>query len=115
MAATDPPAHYQVVYSAFVENRLEELSDEAVARGDGAAFAAALAEFRRRLALYPQFGDPQIDLTAVTGLIYQGIIRPLSMRYGVLEERRLVFAGSPPVLLPLARPDSPAEGERAPE
>jgi hypothetical protein len=98
-----------VVYSAFVEKRLEELADEAVARGDGAAFAAALAEFRRRLALYPQFGDPQIDLTAVPGLIYQGIIRPLSMRYGVFEDRRLVFCGAPPVLLPLAKPDTSAD------
>jgi hypothetical protein len=80
MAATDTPAHYQVVYSAFVEQRLEELADEAVARGDGPAFAAALADFRRRLVLYPQFGDPQIDLIAVTGIVYQGIIRPLSMR-----------------------------------
>jgi hypothetical protein len=107
MAAAEPPTHYQVVYSAFVEKRLEELADEAVARGDGPAFAAALAEFRRRLAHYPQFGDPQIDLTAVTGLVYQGIIRPLSMRYGVFEDRRLVFCGAPPVLLPMARADAP--------
>jgi hypothetical protein len=104
MAATDPVA-YQVVYSTFVEKRLEELADEAVARGDGPAFAAALAEFRRRLALYPQFGDPQTDLTAVTVIIYQGIIRPLSMRYGVFEDRRLVFCGAPPVLLPMDTPD----------
>ena len=108
MAATDPPARYQVVYSAFVEKRLEELADEAVARGDGVAFAAALAEFRRRLALYPQFGDPQIDLTAMPGLVYQGIIRPLSMRYGVFEDRRLVFCGAPPVLLPMDKPDASA-------
>ncbi len=99
-----------MVYSAFVENRLEELADEAIARGDGAAFAAALAEFRRRLALDPQFGDPQIDLIAVPGVVYQGIIRPLSMRYGVFEDRRLVFCGAPPVLLPMAGPITPTEG-----
>jgi hypothetical protein len=106
MAATDPLAHYQVVYSAFVEKRLEELADEAVVRGDGVAFAAALAEFKRRLALYPQFGDPQIDLKAMPGIVYQGIIRPLSMRYGVFEDRRLVFCGAPPVLLPMRKPDA---------
>ena len=104
MAATNPPARYRVVYSAFVEKRLEELADKAVARGDGAAFATALAEFRHRLAIYPQFGDPQIDLTAMPGVVYQGIIRPLSIRYGVFEDRRLVFCGAPPVLLPMAPP-----------
>lgn len=104
MAAPDPVALYQVVYSAAVERRLRELSDEAAARGDGAAFAAALAEFRRILALYPQFGDPQIDLKAQTGAVYQGVIRPLSMRYGVFEDRRLVFCGAPPVLLPMDKP-----------
>jgi hypothetical protein len=91
MAATDPPSHYQVVYSAFVEKRLEELADQAVARGDGAAFAPALTEFRRRLAIYPQFGDPQIDLTAMPGVVYQGIIRPLSMRYGVRYSWRIAL------------------------
>lgn len=113
MAVADLPAPYRVVYSAFVEKRLEELADEAVARGDGAAFAAALAEFRRRLVLYPQFGDPQIDLATVPGLVYQGIVRPLTMRYGVFEDRRLVFCGAPPVLLPVARPNTPAD--EAPE
>ena len=58
MAATDPPAYYQVVYSAFVEKRLEELADEAIARGDGAAFTAALAEFRRLAAPLPAVWRP---------------------------------------------------------
>jgi hypothetical protein len=106
MAATEP---YQVVYSGFVERRLEELADKAIARGDGVAFAAALAEFRRLLVLYPQFGDPLIDLRTEPGIIYNGIIRPLSMRYGVLEERRLVLVVAPPVLLPMDRPDAVPE------
>jgi len=97
-----------VVLSEAVARRLRELSNDAVARGDGVAFATALAEFRRLLALYPQFGDPQIDLTAVTGLVYQGIIRPLSMRYGVYEEHRLVLVVAPPVLLPKNKPDTSA-------
>ena len=107
MAAPDPIIPYQVIYSAVVEHRLRELSDEAIARGDGVAFIAALTEFRRLLPLYPQFGDPQIDLKGEPGIIYNGIIRPLSMRYGVFEER-LVFCGAPPVLLPMDRPDTSA-------
>ena len=39
MAAPDPPAPYRVVYSGAVEQR-RELSNEAIARGDGPAFAA---------------------------------------------------------------------------
>ena len=108
MAATEPPAPYQVVYSEAVKQRLDELSDEAVGRGDGQAFAAAYAEFQRRLAIYPQFVDPQFDLKAQTGVIYQGIIRPLSLRYGVLEEQRLVLVVAPPILLPMDKPDTPA-------
>ncbi|HWG46463.1 MAG TPA: hypothetical protein VN688_27120 [Gemmataceae bacterium] len=93
-----------LVYSEAVERHLRELTDAAVARGDGPSFAVALAEFRRLLRLYPQFGDPQIDLTAMPGVVYQGIIRPLSMRYGVFEDRRLVFCIAPPVLLPMVTP-----------
>ncbi len=35
-----------------------------------------------------------------------GIIRPLSMRYGVNEDLRIVFCTVPPVLLPMDAPDS---------
>lgn len=110
MAATDPPAPYQVVYSPAVERRVSELSDEAIARGDGEAFAAAYQEFDRLLRLYPQFGDPLSDLVVGGGQIRLGIIPPLSMRYGVNEELRIVFCAAPPVLLPMARTDT-SEGE----
>ena len=88
--------------------QFRQLAAEASARGDGPAFAVALKEFDRLLRLYPQFGDPQIDLTAEPGVIYLGIIPPLSMRYGVYEDRRLVLVVAPPVLMPMARPEAPA-------
>ncbi len=72
MATPEPPAVYQVVYSDAVEQRLRELSEMAIARGDGPAFAAALKAFRDRLPIYPQFGDPLYDLTAERGHIYTG-------------------------------------------
>jgi hypothetical protein len=109
MAAPDPPAPYQVVFSIAVERRLLELSDEAIARGDGPAFTAAVKEFRRRLAIYPQFGDPQIDLVMGGGQIRTGIIRPLSMRYGVHEDKRIVFCTSPPVLMPMDKREAGSE------
>ena len=108
MAATEPPTPYQGVYSEAVRRHLGKLSDVAVARGDGNAFAAAFREIDRLLRLYPQFGDTLIDLTAEPGIIYNGIIRPISMRYGVYEERRLVFCGALPVLLPMDEPDTSA-------
>lgn len=108
MAAPEPPTAYQVVYSQAVEQRLREMSEVAIARGDGPAFAAALKAFRDRLPNYPQFGDPLYDLAAENGQIYTGVIPTIAMRYGVFEDRRLVFCGSPPILMPMAGPDASA-------
>lgn len=104
MERSEPPPPYTVEYSGLVVQRLRELSAAAAARGDGPAFAAALKEFDRLLRLYPQFGDPQIDLKVGGGQIRLGIVRPVSMRYGVHEENRIVFCGTPPILLPMDRP-----------
>ena len=104
----EPPDLYKVVFSDIVQQRLRELSTEAIARGDGPAFAAALKEFFARLAVYPQFGDPLSDLVLGEGQLRLGIIRPLSMRYGVHEDKRIVFCGILPVLLPMDKPDAEA-------
>jgi hypothetical protein len=103
MERSEPPAPYAVEYSGLVMQRLRQLAAEATARGDGPAFTAALKEFDRLLRLYPQFGDPQIDLEVGGGQVRLGIIRPLSMRYGVNEDLRIVFCTAPPVLLPMDR------------
>jgi hypothetical protein len=108
MAKSDPPVPYTVEYSGFVLQHLRLLAQEASVRGDGPAFAAALREFHRRLELFPQFGDPLMDLSVEEGPIRLGIIRPLSMRYGVYEARRLVLCAALPILLPMARPDAEA-------
>jgi hypothetical protein len=47
-----------------------------------------------------------MDLSREEGQIRLGIIRPLSMRYGVYEARRLVLCAALPILLPMARPDA---------
>lgn len=90
---------YYVAYSERVRQRLLELSDVATARGDRAAFIAAVREFHRRLLVYPQFGDPLADLKHETGQLRLGIVRPLCIRYAVLEDRRIVFVTALPVLL----------------
>jgi hypothetical protein len=98
------PAPYQVVYSERVRQHLVKPAAEAGRRGDGEAFVAALNEFHRRLCIYRQFGDPLIDLTQEPGQVWVGIIRPLPMRYGLFEDRRLVPVTALPVLLPQAAP-----------
>lgn len=98
--ACDAPVPYRVLYTPFVRERLAELATAARARGDGAAFVTALQEFDRRLRLYPQFGDPLIDLLVEVGQVRLGTVPPLAMRYGVFEERRLVVVAALPILMP---------------
>jgi len=96
----DAPVPYQLSLTGRVADKLRELAAIARDRGDGEAFLTALREFHRRLRVYPQFGDPLIDLREGEGQIRIGIVPPLAMRYGVLEELRQVFVAALPVLLP---------------
>lgn len=98
--AAPAPEPYRVVYAERVRQRVLTLAELARERGDGDAFVAALKEFHRLLCLYPQFGDPLIDLKKEPGQVRIGIIRPLSMRYAVLDDQRLVMVGALPILLP---------------
>src|SRR5437588_4811748 len=95
---------YRVVYAERVRQRLLALADAARQRGDGEAFLRALKEFHRRLYLYPQFGEPLLDLKQDSGQVWIGVVRPLSMRYGIYEERRVVMVAEHPVLLPKSDP-----------
>ena len=97
---TDSPQPYDVTISRWVSDKIREFAVEAKQRGDGEAFLGALREFYYRLRIYPQFGDPLIDLQEQVGHIRIGIVPPLSMRYAVLEEHRQVFSGALPVLMP---------------
>jgi len=103
-APASEPAPYRVAYSERVRQRLLALADVDRERGDGEAFLAALREFHRRLGLYPQFGEPLTDLTQEPGQVWLGFVRPLAMRYGVFDERRLVLVVDMPVLLPRSEP-----------
>lgn len=91
---------YRVAYSGRVRQRLLVLADAARDRGDGEAFLAALKEFHRRLGIYPQFREPLTDLRQELGQLWIGTVRPLTMRYAVFDERRVVMVSALPVLLP---------------
>lgn len=101
--AAPEPVPYRVVFAERVRQRLLALADVARERGDGEAFLAAVKEFHRRLCLYPQFGEPLIDLTRESGQVWLGAVRPLAMRYGVFDQRRVVMVSEIPVLLPKSK------------
>jgi hypothetical protein len=107
-ALASGPDPYRVVYSERVRQRLLALADVARERGDGEAFLAAVKEFHRRLCVYPQFGEPLIDLAQEPGQVWIGTVRPLAMRYAIFDERRVVMVAAIPVLLP--KPESPQSG-----
>jgi hypothetical protein len=94
-----------VAYSERVRQRLLLLGDAARDRGDGEAFLAALKEFHRRLCVYSQFGDTLTDLRQELGQLWIGTVRPLTMRYAVFDERRVVMVSALPVLLPQSEPE----------
>ena len=102
--AASQPVPYRVVYSERVRQRLLALADVARERGDGEAFLATLKAFHRRLCLSPQFGEPLTDLSQEAGQVWIGAVRPLAMRYGVFDERRVVMVAAIPVLLPKSEP-----------
>lgn len=106
MARPDLPVRYRVIYSAAVLLRLREIGQVARARGDGPIFLAALEALRQRLEVYPQFGEPLHDLVQGNGQVYVGIIRPISIRYGVREDLRMVFCSALPSLLPMDKPQT---------
>lgn len=94
------PVLYQVVYSEVVQADLRELVARATEAGCRASFLAAVKELDRLLHLYPQFGEPLLDLRQEDGRLYTGTMPPLVARYAIFENRRLVFVGSPIQLLP---------------
>ena len=95
----EPIKPYTLTYSERVRDHLRGQQAIAIKRGDGNEFLFAVTEFPRRLAIYPQFGDPLNDVNEYRGHIRIGIIPPLTMRYGVLEDERLVFVTALSVLM----------------
>jgi hypothetical protein len=91
-----------VSYSGVFLATIREYVARARAAGQSAPFLAALKDLEHRLRVYPQFGEPERDLKLEDGQLYNGTVPPLVVHYAVYEQRRLVFVGSPPTLLPNA-------------
>ncbi|HEY7155040.1 MAG TPA: hypothetical protein VH575_13845, partial [Gemmataceae bacterium] len=69
---SNAPIPYQVSYSEFVRIELKKLIARAEERGLGVEVCAAVKEINRRLHVYPEFGDPLIDLSLESGQIRIG-------------------------------------------
>jgi hypothetical protein len=96
---TDAPTPYRVVYSERVRKALRGLIARAHEKGLGSQALGAAKEIDRRLRLYPQFGEPLVDLMQESGQVRLGTVGPLVVRYAVYEERRLVVVVRP--ILPM--------------
>jgi hypothetical protein len=94
------PVPYRVTYSGRVREEFRKLTAEATEGGFLVDYRAALKEIERRLRIYPQFGEPKIDLTHEQGQIWLGTVPPLVIRYAIYEDRRLVLVTDLPTLLP---------------
>jgi hypothetical protein len=98
--SSDKPAPYRVSYTPFVRNELEKLIDRAKERDLEAQVRAAAKEIDRRLQIYPQYGDPLIDLSLAPGQIRSFTIPPLVVRYALYDDLRLVIVATPIATLP---------------
>jgi hypothetical protein len=79
---------------------MRQLAARAVASGHAPEVVAAIQEIDRRLHIFPQFGEPKVDLTYQPGQIWIGTVPPLVVRYAIYEERRLVMVTVPLMPLP---------------
>jgi hypothetical protein len=60
----------------------------------------AIKEIDHRLHVFPQFGDPLMDLTHECGQVWIGTVKDLVVRYAIYEEIRLVVVAVPFQTLP---------------
>jgi hypothetical protein len=97
--AADAPIPYQVVYTGRVRAALRKMVIEAQSTDQRSVLVAAVRELDRLLHLYPQFGEPLMDLKHEGGQIWHGMVGPMMVRYAIYEDRRLVMVAIPPILL----------------
>jgi hypothetical protein len=98
--SSDKTIPYWVSYSEIVRNELKKLIATAAERGLGVQVRAAARKIDQRLHVYPQFGDPLIDLSLQPGQLRMITIPPLVVKYALYEDMRLVIVTTPFATLP---------------
>jgi hypothetical protein len=96
----DAPIPYRVVYAERVRKALRKLLALARGLGLGQQVLDAVKELDDRLHIYPQFGQPLMDLMHEPAQIWIGVVPPLVVHYAIYEERRLVIVATPISPLP---------------
>jgi hypothetical protein len=75
-----------------VKEDLKRFHREQMLKGKGGAFLSALTKINARLRKNPrEFGESLYRLPALKLLVYQAIIAPIVVTYGVHEELPVVF------------------------
>jgi hypothetical protein len=83
---------YQVKLSKKIIKVIKELHKQAAQQGQGQRYLASLEAVHHRLQKDPRnFGEPLYRLPALRLLVYQAIVSPVVVHYGVHEEKPLVF------------------------
>jgi hypothetical protein len=98
--SSESPLPYKVAYSGRARDSLRELVARARESGLAPQVLAAVKEIDRLLRVYPQFGQPLIDLAQERGQVWIGVVEPLMVRYAILEKQRLVIVAAPILPLP---------------
>lgn len=84
--------YYQVVLVGTVNSDLKHFHEELTDKGQGTIFLEILHKVNDRLRTDPRsFGEMLYRLPALKLSVYQGIILPLVVTYGVYDELPLVF------------------------
>jgi hypothetical protein len=83
---------YQVKLSKKIVKAIKELHEQAATQGRGQRYLASLETIHHRLQKDPRnLGEPLYRLPALKLLVYQAIVSPVAVHYGVHEEKPLVF------------------------
>ena len=91
-SASSAGGGFEVDMSDAIGHELRELQRSAARAGFGPEFNAALHAIVARLHHDPdEFGEPIYRLPALRMQLRHGVIRPISVHYGVCEERPQVF------------------------
>lgn len=93
---------YQVIYSTHVRNELKRLITSLESKETRTEVRDSLIELDKRLSIYPQFGEPLLDLHLDSAQIWIGVIPPLVAKYVIYENQRQVWVVAP--LLMIDRP-----------
>jgi hypothetical protein len=86
------PISYKVDYSADLKNKIKSLHAQAASTGKGHQFLDALRAILKRLRENPkEFGEPVYHLPVLKLTVYQAILAPVVVDFGIHDEKPLVI------------------------